>query len=211
MPGQNCPRLPLLRQSVAAGRDLHRHPDRSHHRGLLRILEEMGLEIRSRRPAHVFRKTARSSTTRPRSCGSAPTSSATFAAMAPERFVLHARNPERDLHVGGDVVNFGPVNGAPNISDREGGRRYGDIAAFRDILKITHSARHPALAGRRRGRAGRPAGADAPSRHVSGPYRAVGPRLGRARRRRGRGRGRARALRPRARHRRSRSSARGRA
>jgi trimethylamine--corrinoid protein Co-methyltransferase len=61
-----------------------------------------------------------------------------FCSLAPERFVLHARNPVRDLHVGGNVVNFGPVNGAPNVSDLERGRRYGDIEAFRDILKVTH-------------------------------------------------------------------------
>jgi trimethylamine---corrinoid protein Co-methyltransferase len=60
-------------------------------------------------------------------------------AKAPEKFVLHARNPERHLHVGGNVVNFGPVNGAPNVTDLERGRRYGDIAAFRDLLKITHA------------------------------------------------------------------------
>ena len=59
-------------------------------------------------------------------------------AQAPETFVLHARNPERHLHVGGRVVNFGPVNGAPNVSDAARGRRFGDIAAFRDILKLTH-------------------------------------------------------------------------
>jgi trimethylamine--corrinoid protein Co-methyltransferase len=58
---------------------------------------------------------------------------------APERFVLHARNPARHLHVGENVVNFGPVNGAPNIRDLEGGRRYGDIEAFRNILKLTHA------------------------------------------------------------------------
>jgi len=57
----------------------------------------------------------------------------------PERFVLHARNPERHLHVGDSVVNFGPVTGAPNIRDSEGGRRYGDLEAFRNILKLTHT------------------------------------------------------------------------
>jgi trimethylamine--corrinoid protein Co-methyltransferase len=62
-----------------------------------------------------------------------------FRAAAPAAFVIHARNPERDLHVGGNVVNFGPVNGAPHIADLEGGRRYGDIAAFEDILKVTHA------------------------------------------------------------------------
>jgi trimethylamine--corrinoid protein Co-methyltransferase len=60
-------------------------------------------------------------------------------ATAPESFVLHARNSARDLHVGGNVVNFGPVNGAPHIADLEGGRRYGDIAAFRDILNVTQA------------------------------------------------------------------------
>lgn len=63
----------------------------------------------------------------------------TFLATAPESFVLHARNAGRHLHVGGSVVNFGPVNGAPHIADSAGGRRYGDIAAFRDILAVTHA------------------------------------------------------------------------
>jgi trimethylamine---corrinoid protein Co-methyltransferase len=53
--------------------------------------------------------------------------------------VLHARNPERHLHVGDNVVNFGPVHGAPNISDREHGRRYGDLEGFRNILRLTHT------------------------------------------------------------------------
>jgi trimethylamine--corrinoid protein Co-methyltransferase len=104
-----------------------------------RILEEMGLEIRSPAARQIYRRHG------------ALVDDATglvrigadlvrhFSALAPERFVLHARNPARDLHVGGNVINFGPVNGAPNVSDRTGGRRYGDIAAFRDILKITHS------------------------------------------------------------------------
>src|SRR5437879_13448614 len=59
-------------------------------------------------------------------------------AHAPLRFVLHARNPERHLHVGDNVVNFGPVTGAPHIRDLERGRRYGDLEAFRNILKLTH-------------------------------------------------------------------------
>src|SRR6185295_14604579 len=59
--------------------------------------------------------------------------------LAPERFVLHARNEARHLHVGDNVVNFGPVTGAPNLSDRESGRRYGDIAGFRNIVRLTQA------------------------------------------------------------------------
>src|SRR5205807_190297 len=32
----------------------------------------------------------------------------------------------------------GPVTGAPHIRDLERGRRYGDLEAFRNILKLTH-------------------------------------------------------------------------
>jgi trimethylamine--corrinoid protein Co-methyltransferase len=104
-----------------------------------RILEEAGLEIRSAEAREVFRQAG--------ALVDEPTQMVRLGrdiinaqlAHAPERFVLHARNPERDLHVGGNVVNFGPVNGAPNITDRERGRRYGDLEAFRNILKLTHT------------------------------------------------------------------------
>ncbi len=104
-----------------------------------RVLEEAGLEIRSAAARDVYRKAGAAvddDTQRVRIGRDI-----VFAqlALAPERFVLHARNPARHLHVGGRVVNFGPVNGAPNASDLERGRRYGDIAAFRDILKLTHA------------------------------------------------------------------------
>jgi trimethylamine---corrinoid protein Co-methyltransferase len=104
-----------------------------------RILEEAGLEIRSAEAREIFRQAG--------ALVDEPTQMVRLGrdivdaqlAHAPERFVLHARNPERDLHVGGNVVNFGPVNGAPNITDREHGRRYGDLEAFRNILKLTHT------------------------------------------------------------------------
>jgi trimethylamine---corrinoid protein Co-methyltransferase len=104
-----------------------------------RILEQAGLEIRSPAARAVYRQ-----------CGAVVDEGSQIVrlgrdvveahlAHAPEHFVLRARNPQRDLHVGGNVVNFGPVNSAPNISDLEHGRRYGDLEAFRNILKLTHA------------------------------------------------------------------------
>jgi trimethylamine--corrinoid protein Co-methyltransferase len=103
------------------------------------VLEEAGLEIRSAAARAVYAK-----------AGALVDESTQMVRLgrelieaqlktAPERFVLHARNAERHLHVGGDVVNFGPVTGAPNIRDSERGRRYGDLEAFRNILKLTHT------------------------------------------------------------------------
>ncbi|HEX9139224.1 MAG TPA: trimethylamine methyltransferase family protein [Steroidobacteraceae bacterium] len=104
-----------------------------------RIIEEAGLEIRSATAREIFRKAG--------ALVDEPTQIVRLGhdivdaqlAHVPERFVLHARNSDRDLHVGGNVVNFGPVTGAPNITDRERGRRYGDLEAFRNILKLTHT------------------------------------------------------------------------
>ena len=103
-----------------------------------RVLEEAGLEIRSAAARDVYR-----------GAGALVDDSSQIVrigrdiieaqlAHAPERFVLHARDSTRHLHVGGNVVNFGPISGAPNISDLEGGRRYGDLEGFRNILRLTH-------------------------------------------------------------------------
>jgi len=104
-----------------------------------RVLEEAGLEVRSAAAREAYRRAG--------ALVDEPTQIVRLGrdlieaqlSHAPERFVLHARNPARHLHVGDNVVNFGPVNGAPNIRDLEGGRRYGDIEAFRNILRLTHS------------------------------------------------------------------------
>jgi trimethylamine--corrinoid protein Co-methyltransferase len=108
-------------------------------RAALQVLEEAGMEIRSSAARAAFRQGGASVDEATQTVRLAREVVTAHLAHAPERFVLHARNPGRHLHVGGNVVNFGPVTGAPNISDRENGRRYGDLQAFRDILKLTHT------------------------------------------------------------------------
>jgi trimethylamine---corrinoid protein Co-methyltransferase len=104
-----------------------------------RILEEAGLEIRSSAARAVYRSAGALVDDETQMVRLGRDIVEAQLAHAPEKFVLHARDPERHLHVGGRVVNFGPVHGAPNISDREGGRRYGDIEGFRNILRLTHT------------------------------------------------------------------------
>jgi len=104
-----------------------------------RILEEAGLEIRSAAAREVYRRAGALVDEDSQLVRLGRELIQAQLAQAPAQFVLHARNPARDLHVGGNVVNFGPVTGAPNIRDCEGGRRYGDLEAFRNILKLTQS------------------------------------------------------------------------
>ncbi|MBV8342482.1 MAG: trimethylamine methyltransferase family protein, partial [Gammaproteobacteria bacterium] len=104
-----------------------------------RVLEEAGIEIRSSAARECYRSSGALVDEASMMVRLGRDVIEAQLAHAPERFVLHARNPARHLEVGGNVVNFGPVTGAPHIRDLEGGRRYGDIEAFRNILKLTHA------------------------------------------------------------------------
>jgi trimethylamine--corrinoid protein Co-methyltransferase len=57
-------------------------------------------------------------------------------ATAPREFIWLARNPARDLPVGGDSINFATVGGAPFYSDLEGGRRPGTLADYQTMVKL---------------------------------------------------------------------------
>ena len=64
---------------------------------------------------------------------------AALIGSAPSEFTLHAPNPARDLRIGGDHVVFGAVASAPNVADRAGGRRTGNRADFRTLVKLSQS------------------------------------------------------------------------
>ncbi|HEX8755806.1 MAG TPA: trimethylamine methyltransferase family protein, partial [Steroidobacteraceae bacterium] len=104
-----------------------------------RVLEEAGLEIRSAAAREIYAKAGALVDEETQLVRLGRDIVGAHLKLAPSTFVLHARNAERHLHVGGDVVNFGPVTGAPHINDREHGRRYGDIESFRNILHLIHS------------------------------------------------------------------------
>lgn len=57
-------------------------------------------------------------------------------ATAPAEFTVHARNPERNLHMGGDSVAFTAVASPPNVSDEIGGRRPGNHEDFRNLVRL---------------------------------------------------------------------------
>ena len=62
---------------------------------------------------------------------------------APSEFTQLARNPERSVRIGGRNQVFAPIYGAPFVRDLERGRRYGDMAAFHDLVKLSYM--HPNL------------------------------------------------------------------
>jgi len=63
-------------------------------------------------------------------------------ATAPRQFTQVARNPERNVEIGGMHTVFAPNYGSPFVRDLDRGRRYGTIEDFRNLVKLTYLSPH---------------------------------------------------------------------
>ncbi|MTH98911.1 trimethylamine methyltransferase family protein [Roseibium sp. RKSG952] len=57
---------------------------------------------------------------------------------APSQFTQHARNPARNVEIGGKNLVLAPVYGPPFVTDLDQGRRYGTIEDFRNFVKLAY-------------------------------------------------------------------------
>ncbi|MEM6727738.1 MAG: trimethylamine methyltransferase family protein, partial [Pseudomonadota bacterium] len=64
-----------------------------------------------------------------------------LCATAPARFTQHARNPERNVEIGGNTLVTAPVYGPPFVRDAEGGRRYATMADFEGFVKLGYMSK----------------------------------------------------------------------
>ncbi len=61
-------------------------------------------------------------------------------AKAPPEFTIHARNPDRNLQIGGKWLTFSTVAGPPNASDLQNGRRSGNFADYSNFIRLAQRA-----------------------------------------------------------------------
>ena len=109
------------------------------HLASLDVLENLGIEILSERALDVL---ATAGAEVDRASGRVRFDRALVmesVAKAPGEFTLHARNPERDVVLGGNHINFCPVGSPPNVTDLDRGRRPGNFADFCDLLRLGQS------------------------------------------------------------------------
>ncbi len=59
---------------------------------------------------------------------------------APATFTQHARNPERNVEIGGKSTVFAPVYGPPFVRDLDDERRYATIEDFQNFVKLAYMA-----------------------------------------------------------------------
>jgi trimethylamine---corrinoid protein Co-methyltransferase len=106
------------------------------HQASMHILENFGIEVMSKRALALFEKAG----------AKVDHASQTVwldrglvdAALKTTRpaYALTPRNPERTVHIGGDTINFTLVAGPPNVHDMERGRRSGNLADYRDLVRL---------------------------------------------------------------------------
>ena len=63
-----------------------------------------------------------------------------LCASAPKEFTQVARNPARNVVIGGMNTVFAPVYGSPFVHDLDNGRRYGTIEDFRNFVKLAYAS-----------------------------------------------------------------------
>src|SRR5262249_7508053 len=101
------------------------------------LLEEIGIEFRGHPPALELLKGAgaeiRGERVRfPRGLARR------LISTAPPRYTQIARNPERNVEIGGKATVFAPNYGSPFVHDLDKGRRYGTIEDFRNFVKLAY-------------------------------------------------------------------------
>lgn len=64
-----------------------------------------------------------------------------LCATAPAQFTQHARNPERNVEIGGKNLVLAPVYGPPFVRDAEGGRRYATMEDFNKFVKLGYMSK----------------------------------------------------------------------
>ncbi|MBE0452129.1 MAG: trimethylamine methyltransferase family protein [Roseovarius sp.] len=64
-----------------------------------------------------------------------------LCATAPSTFTQHARNPARNVEIGGRNLVLAPVYGPPFVHDMEHGRRYATIEDFRNFVRLGYMSK----------------------------------------------------------------------
>jgi DNA-binding transcriptional regulator YiaG len=106
------------------------------HQTSLQILEEMGMDFMHDGAREILRQAG--AEVRPGSERVRIPRELILQAIktCPSEFTLHARNPERNVAIGGKNLAFAQVASPPNCSDMQGGRRAGNQVDFRNMVKL---------------------------------------------------------------------------
>jgi len=133
-PPKAQPRLPFAPVAIVSGDELE-----AIHEASLTILSEIGMDFLHQDAKAILKRAGADVDPASDRVRFDKALVESVVGLAPRRFTLHARNPLRSVAIGGDAVAFCSVASAPNSADREGGRRPGALADFRNFLRLGQS------------------------------------------------------------------------
>ncbi|HWN07563.1 MAG TPA: trimethylamine methyltransferase family protein, partial [Steroidobacteraceae bacterium] len=105
------------------------------------ILEEIGIEFREDAEALEVWKKAGADVQGERVRMPRGLCRQLIQASAPREFTQHARNPARNVEIGGPHTVFAPAYGSPFIHNLDEGRRYARIEDFRNFVKLAYQSK----------------------------------------------------------------------
>ncbi len=106
------------------------------HRASIRILAEVGFEVLGDRALDLLAAAGATVDRATRRVRVDPGFVEEVIATAPPVFTIHARNPARNLRIGGRHLAFTSVGGPAFVSDLDRGRRAGNAADFADYVRL---------------------------------------------------------------------------
>ena len=106
------------------------------------ILEEVGVDFRGDPDALKLLAAAGADVTGERVRFPRGMCRSIVQASAPREFTQYARNPERNVQIGGMHTVLAPNYGSPFVRDLDNGRRYGTIHDFENFVKLACASPH---------------------------------------------------------------------
>ncbi len=139
--GARTPQRPfrLLRSTYPPLELLSEEQIEAIHQASLRILEEMGLQFLDEEALGLLRRQGAMIDPETRMVRLERALVLEAIGKAPPEIALEARNPMRNLAMGGNAICFSSVAGPPNCSDLDRGRRPGTLADLQELLKLAQS------------------------------------------------------------------------
>jgi len=102
------------------------------------VLEEIGIEFRDFPEALDLLKKAGADVDGERVRFPRGMCRSIIQASAPSEFTQHARNPERNVIIGGDRTVLVPSYGSPFVRDLDNGRRYATLQDFENFVRLAY-------------------------------------------------------------------------
>ncbi|MBZ9733609.1 trimethylamine methyltransferase family protein [Mesorhizobium sp. CA18] len=108
------------------------------HKTSMRILSELGIRVMSEKVMDLFAKAGAIVDREERTIRIDESIVTEALSNVPSSFTLTSRNPDKQIHFGGNSLVFGLVAGPPNVHDRINGRRPGNLPDYQNFIRLAH-------------------------------------------------------------------------